>query len=140
MSASHATFLEGSLARVHYIIGRYEGDTPVIARDKLESEISAIAATWGDKLTAALASSTDGMRARMLANRYARAFAGGYTEAFGTSQTIADIATIEKLTPARPVAISAYRIEDPLKAETPATRAGLSDRTCLPGGRKKSAY
>ena len=34
----------------------------------------------------------------MLANRYALAFAGGYTEVFGTSQAIADIATIEKLT------------------------------------------
>src|SRR5207249_4735432 len=63
------------------------------------------------KLKAALAISTDGMRARMLANRYARAFAGGYTEAFGTSQAIADIATIEKLTPARPVTISVHRIE-----------------------------
>ena len=65
---------------------------------RLESEISAIAATWADKLKAALATSTDGMRARMLANRYARAFTGGYTEAFGTAQAIADIATIEKLT------------------------------------------
>src|SRR5207249_11187624 len=63
------------------------------------------------KLKAALAISTDGMRARMLANRYARAFTGGYTEAFGTSQATADIATIEKLTSARPVAISVYRIE-----------------------------
>jgi hypothetical protein len=35
--------------------------------------ISAIAATWGDKLKAALATSTDGMRARMLANGYAQA-------------------------------------------------------------------
>src|SRR6267378_2709986 len=111
LSASYASFPEGSLARVHYIIGRYEGETPVIARDKLESEISAIAATWGDKLKAALVTSTDGMRARMLANRYARAFTGGYAEAFGTSQAIADIAAIEKLTPARPVALSVYRIE-----------------------------
>src|SRR5712671_5331618 len=121
LSASYASFPEGSLARVHYIIGRYEGETPVIARDKLESEISAIAATWGDKLKAALATSTDGMRARMLASRYARAFAGGYTEAFGTSQAIADIATIEKLTPARPVAISVYRNE----GEDDPTRFGL---------------
>src|SRR6266403_666574 len=90
LSASYVSFPEGSLARVHYIIGRSEGETPVIARAMLESEISAIAATWGDKLKAALAASTDGMRARMLANRYARAFAGGYTEAFGTSQAIAD--------------------------------------------------
>src|SRR6202140_854760 len=80
LAASYASFPEGSLARVHYIIGRYEGETPVIARDKLESEISAIAATWSDKLKAALATSTDGVRARMLANRYARAFTGGYTE------------------------------------------------------------
>src|SRR5260370_25253632 len=78
LAASYASFPEGSLARVHYIIGRYEGETPVIERATLESEISAIAATWGDKLKAALAASTDGMRARMLANRYARAFAGGY--------------------------------------------------------------
>src|SRR5262249_9721229 len=71
--------------------------------------ISAIAATWGDKLKAALATTTDGMRARMLANRYARAFTGGYTEAFDTSQAITDIATIEKLTAVRPVALSVYR-------------------------------
>ena len=110
-SASYVSFPEGALARVHYIIGRYEGKTPVIERATLEAGISAIAATWGDKLKAALAASTDGMRARMLANRYARAFTGGYTEVFGTSQAIADIATIEKLTPARPVAISVHRIE-----------------------------
>src|SRR6478752_2838042 len=121
LSASYASFPEGSLARVHYIIGRYEGETPVIERATLEAGISAIAATWGDKLKAALATSTDGMRARMLANRYARAFAGGYTEAFGTAQATADIATIEKLTPARPVAISVYRIE----GEDDLTRFGL---------------
>src|SRR5258707_703615 len=121
LAASYASFPEGSLARVHYIIGRYEGKTPVVERATLEAEISAIAATWGVKLKAALAASTDGMRARMLANRYAQAFTGGYTEAFGTSQAIADIATIEKLTPARPVAISAHRIE----GEDDPTRFGL---------------
>src|SRR6266446_6997955 len=121
LAASYASFPEGSLARVHYIIGRYDGETPVIERATLEAGISAIVATWSDKLKAALATTTDGMRARMLANRYARAFTGGYTEAFDTSQATADIATIEKLTPARPVAISVYRIED----EDDPTRFGL---------------
>ena len=83
LAASYVSFPEGPLARVHYIIGRYEGKTPVVERATLEAGISAIAATWGDKLKAALAASTDGMRARMLANRYAQAFTGGYTEAFG---------------------------------------------------------
>ena len=121
LAATYAAFPEGALARIHYIIGRYEGETPVIARATLEAGISAIAATWSDKLKAALATSTDGMRARMLANRYARAFTGGYTEVFGTSQAVADIATIEKLTPARPVAISVYRIE----GDDDPTRFGL---------------
>jgi glutamate dehydrogenase len=111
LSASYVFFPEGSLARVHYIIGRYEGKTPVVERATLEAGISAIAATWADKLKAALTASTDGMRARMLTNRYAHAFSGGYTEVFGGEQAITDIATIEKLTPMRPVAISVHRDE-----------------------------
>lgn len=109
LSASYVSFPEGALARVHYIIGRYEGKTPVVERATLEAGISAIAATWADKLKAALTASTDGMRARMLANRYAQAFSGGYTEVFTAEQAIADITTIEKLTPARPVTISVHR-------------------------------
>jgi glutamate dehydrogenase len=111
LSASYASFPEGALARVHYIIGRYDSETPVVARATLEAGISAIAATWGDKLKGALATTTDGMRARLLANRYARAFTGGYTEVFDTSQAVADIATIERLTAARSVALSVYRID-----------------------------
>lgn len=111
LSASYASFPEGSLARVHYIVGRYEGKTPVVERETLETGISAIAETWGDKLKVALAASADGMRARMLASRYARAFTGGYTEIFSAEQAIADITTIEKLTSARPVTISVYRLE-----------------------------
>ena len=112
LSASYVSFPEGALARVHYIIGRYEGKTPAVERAALEAGISAIAATWADKLKAALAASTDGMRARMLANRYAQAFTGGYTEVSTAEQAIADIATIEKLTPARPVTISVHRFEE----------------------------
>lgn len=112
LSASYVSFPEGALARVHFIIGRYEGKTPVVEVATLEGGISAIAATWVDKLKAALTATTDGMRARMLTNRYARAFAGGYTEIFSAEQAIADIATIEKLTPARPVTISVHRSEE----------------------------
>ncbi|MDN5004736.1 NAD-glutamate dehydrogenase [Bradyrhizobium sp. GCM10027634] len=113
VSASYVSFPEGALARVHYIIGRYEGKTPAVERTTLEAGISAIAATWADKLKAALAASTDGMRARMLANRYARAFTGGYAEVSTAEQAIADIATIERLTPARPVTISVHQLDGP---------------------------
>ena len=117
LSASYASFPEGPLARVHYIIGRYDSATPVIDQVTLESEIAAIAASWGDKLKVALAASTDGMRARLLGNRYAGAFMGAYQEAFVPPQAIADIAVVEKLTPERPVAIDIYRRdgEDPMR-------------------------
>ncbi len=130
LAASYVSFPEGPLARVHYIIGRYEGKTPVVERATLEAEITAIAATWGDKLRAALAASTDGMRARMLANRYAQAFTGGYTEIFGTSQATADIATIEKLTPARSVAISVQSIEARTIRRASASRSSRVARRC----------
>lgn len=110
-AASYVSFPEGALTRVHYIIGRYEGKTPAVERAALEAGISAIAATWADKLKAALTASTDGMRARMLANRYAQAFTGGYTEVSTAEQAIADIAAIERLTPTRPVTISVHRFE-----------------------------
>ncbi|MCC8935936.1 NAD-glutamate dehydrogenase [Bradyrhizobium sp. Arg68] len=121
LSASYVSFPEGALARVHYIIGRYEGKTPAVERATLEAGISAIAATWADKLKAALAASTDGMRARMLASRYAQAFTGGYTEVFGAEQAVSDIATIEKLSAKRPVAITVYRSAD----QDDPTRFGL---------------
>jgi len=111
LSASYVSFPEGALVRVHYIVGRYDGKTPVVERATLEAGISAIAATWADKLKAALTASTDGMRARMLTSRYAQAFSGGYTEVFSAERAITDIATIEKLTPTGPVAISVYRDE-----------------------------
>lgn len=111
LAAVYVSFPEGALARVHYIIGRYAGKTPVVERAALEVGISAIAATWGDKLKTALAASTDGMRARMLSSRYAQAFTGGYTAVFGAEQAISDIATIEELSPTRPVAISVHRAE-----------------------------
>ena len=121
LSASYVSFPEGALARVHFIVGRYEGKTPVVERATLEAGISAIAATWADKLRAALTASTDGMRARMLANRYAQSFSGGYSEVFTAEQAIADIATIERLTPARPVTISVHRD----KSEDDPRRFGL---------------
>ena len=111
LAASYVSLPEGSLARVHCIIARFEGKTPVVERATLEAGISTIAATWADKLKVALTASTDGMRARMLGNRYAQAFTGGYTEVFDAERAIADIAAIERLTPARPVAISVHRIE-----------------------------
>jgi glutamate dehydrogenase len=111
LSAAYVTQPEGPLARVHYIIGRYDSNTPMIERAILEAEISAIVASWGDKLRAALTATTDGMRARLLANRYAGAFTQAYQEAFGATQAISDITILERLSADRSAAIDIYRRE-----------------------------
>jgi len=77
------------------IIGRYEGETPVIERATLEAGISAIAATWSDKLKAALAPPPPTACGPASRQPLHRAFTGGYAEAFGASQATADIAIIE---------------------------------------------
>jgi glutamate dehydrogenase len=109
LSAAYPSYPEGPLARVHYIIGRSEGATPVIERPVLEAEIEAIVATWADRLKAALAASTDGMRARLLGTRYSAAFSQGYQEAFGAEEAITDIATVERLSQDRATAVNVYR-------------------------------
>ena len=50
LSAAYVSQPEGPLSRVHYIIGRYDGNTPAIDRPTLEAEIGAIVASWADKL------------------------------------------------------------------------------------------
>ena len=55
ISAYYPSFPDGSLSRVHYIIGRYEGETPKPDRGKLEADITQLILTWDDRLHSALA-------------------------------------------------------------------------------------
>lgn len=49
LSAYYPAFPEGSVARIHFIIGRAGGKTPVVAQSTLEKEITEIAARWIDQ-------------------------------------------------------------------------------------------
>ena len=53
LSAYYPAFPEGSLARVHFIIGRSGGKTPKIEQAKLEASIRDIVRTWEDALAEA---------------------------------------------------------------------------------------
>ena len=55
ISAFHPFFPEGPLVRVHFIIGRYEGETPSPDRASLELAVAAIVRTWIDELHNTLA-------------------------------------------------------------------------------------
>ncbi len=112
VSATYPFYPEGPLVRTHFIIGHYEGTTPVVPREELERAIGDIVRTWADKLMEALVAAK-GSAGAALASRYAAAFSAGYRENFGAAEAIADIATIERLSAQRPRAV-VFRASDGL--------------------------
>ena len=109
LSAFHPFFAEGPLVRVHYIIGRDEGETPNPDRALLEREVEAIVRSWTDGLREALLGGADAGRSRALFARYAEAFPLDYCEVYSPAMAVADIAVIEALTPERPLGVELYR-------------------------------
>ncbi len=120
LSATYPSFPEGPLARIHYIVGRDDGDTPSVDRSTLETGIRERVRTWGDTLSEAFARHLGGEKGRQLAAAYAGAFGGAYREAFSGEEVIADIAVIEDLGPEHPRAVKLYR-----RAADPESRAAL---------------
>ena len=109
VSAFYPFFPEGPLVRVHYIIGRREGDTPNPDRVELETAVSAIIRTWSDTLMEALTEAFEPSRARALFERYGNAFSQGFREAYSPQAAVHDIRVIEKLTEAHPLSADFHR-------------------------------
>jgi glutamate dehydrogenase len=105
VSAFYPSFTEGPLVRVHFIIGRWEGETPTPERATLERGIEAIIRTWIDGFGAALTQSFDPHRARTLFERYRDAFSDAYREAYPPATAVADLRLIEGLTDERPLGV-----------------------------------
>lgn len=111
LSAWYATFPEGPLVRVHFIVGRYEGDTPQPSQAELEAAILEIVRTWKDGLSVALRSVYGNAIAGALLKRYGAAFDGEYTSATPAVLATKDIRRIEQLNEKRPLVISFYKRE-----------------------------
>jgi glutamate dehydrogenase len=109
VSAVYPFFPEGPLVRVHYIIGRYEGSTPVREQAFLEDEITKIIRTWPDQLERRLVRELDGGTAARRWEAFASAFPAAYQESVAVDRALADIEHIEQLSTAKPVAIDFYR-------------------------------
>ncbi|HXK53283.1 MAG TPA: NAD-glutamate dehydrogenase, partial [Hyphomicrobiales bacterium] len=109
VSAYYPTFLEGRLVRVHFIIGRYEGETPNPSPERLEEDIAALVRTWSDDLHLALGASMEGQQVRKLQERYGQAFPVSYQEAFSADAAVHDISFIEQLSATRRIAIDFVR-------------------------------
>ncbi len=97
VSAWYVAYPEGPLARVHFIIGRSEGDTPDIAQEVLEEGVAGIVRTWTDAFRSAVRASQDSVRSALLLSRYGDAFTGAYREAFSGEAALDDAVMMESL-------------------------------------------
>ncbi len=107
--AFHPFFPEGPMVRVHFIVGRYEGETPHVDRDTLDRAVEAIVRSWTDGLADALAAVHPRQEARVLLTRYREAFPVDYREVYPAALALSDIAIIETLNAQHPLGVELYR-------------------------------
>ncbi len=109
MSAYYPFFPEGPLVRVHFIIGRDQGECPRPDRATLEETVSNIIRTWTDGLSDALSVVHDPGNARELFLRYRNSFSEGYRAVYSPLVAVNDIKVIAGLSPARPLGADFHR-------------------------------
>jgi glutamate dehydrogenase len=107
--AFYPFFPEGAMVRVHFIIGRYEGETPHIDRAVLDRAVEAIVRSWTDGLSGALLAAHHGREGRALFTRYRDAFPVDYREVYLPAMAVGDIAVVEALTAEHPLGVELYR-------------------------------
>src|SRR5579862_6136893 len=103
--AFYPFFTEGPLVRVHFIIGRSEGEAPDPDRATLDRAVEAIVRSWIDGLNEALAAAYDPGKARTLSARYRGAFPIDYREVYAPAVAVGDIRVVELLTAERPLGV-----------------------------------
>jgi glutamate dehydrogenase len=108
LSAYYPAFPEGSLARVHFIIGRSGGKTPKVDQQVLEAGIRDIVRTWEDGLREAAAGSNGDAALTGIAGRFPESYRGSFTPA----EALADARQIAVLNAENPIAIDYYRQVD----------------------------
>ncbi len=97
VSVFYPSFPEGGTARVHFIIGRREGKTPVIAQHDLELAIRDIVTRWEDKF-AALSNGTLTLNA-----------SEAYRERYAPEEVFADQRLFLQCSIRHPMMVSLYR-------------------------------
>jgi glutamate dehydrogenase len=112
VSAFYPAFPEGTLTRVHFIIGRDENTAPEIPRETLEEAVAAIVRTWADGLREALHDGRKPAEAERLLAIYGHAFPEAYRNDFSPRAALHDIAALESLNDESTIAVQVYRRHD----------------------------
>ncbi|WP_113153453.1 NAD-glutamate dehydrogenase [Nitratireductor sp. OM-1] len=113
VSAYYPAFPEGTLARVHFIIGRSGGKTPRIETETLEAEIRKIVRTWDDALQEAV----EETGADIKLAKVAAGFPDSYRNGFSAETALIDAERISRLSRKNPIAIDFHRHEDQDEAQ-----------------------
>ncbi len=108
ISAYFPSFPEGPLARVHYIIGRYEGVTPTPDLVALEEEIARAARSWTGNLIEALSE----QRRQQQIERYRNGFPRAYQDTFSIHEALDDLVLMDGLDDATPLVADFGRREE----------------------------
>ena len=106
--AFYPFFPEGPLVRVHFIIGRYDGETPNPDRQILDRAVEEIIRSWVDGFDEAIAATHEPEAGRALLNRYREAFPIDYREVYSPPDAVGDIRVLGALTPERPLGVDFY--------------------------------
>ncbi len=103
-------FTQGQLVRVHFIVARFEGRTPLVDALALERQVAEATRNWSDRLIHQFAlSGPEGMQ---LADRFAQAFSASYAETFSVRRAVGDAFKIASLTAEHPVRIKLRQTVD----------------------------
>lgn len=105
VSAFYPAFPEGTLARVHFIIGRSGGKTPKVDQEVLETGIRDIVRTWEDALAEAAAVGDIDPRLTGIASHFPESYRGS----FSAAEALRDAGRIAVLSPDNRIAIDYYR-------------------------------
>jgi glutamate dehydrogenase len=106
ISAYYPAFPEGTLARVHFIIGRRGGKTPKPRQETLEAAIRGLVRTWEDTIREAVTDAQADQRLAEIAMRLPES----YRNSFSPETALEDAACIDSITAENPIAIDFYAL------------------------------
>ncbi len=109
VSAFYPSFPEGTLVRVHYIIGHRVGEMPKPSTEALEQRMVEIVRTWDDRLTDAMHTALSPADAAAHVGKFTGAFSVSYQAAYEPDQAVLDVSRIETLDDSSDIALVFYR-------------------------------
>ncbi|MGY6708168.1 MAG: NAD-glutamate dehydrogenase [Rhizobiaceae bacterium] len=107
ISAYYPAFPEGTLARVHFIIGRRGGKTPKPRQETLEAAIRDIVRTWEDAIREAVSDAQADPRLAEIAMRLPES----YRNSFSPETALDDAGRIDSVSADSPIAIHFYTLD-----------------------------